>query len=134
MKSRARSLILAAGALALLVGVIAIPVGVLGRLDFFGWDPPPAGTVLAERLSPDGAFLATVAAADSIGHYVFTMRVARTGEVAATRGISAIVGYHAHIVRVEWISDGSRAIATIDHDFGENNVRVALQRPPGPTP
>jgi len=123
--ARERTLIIG-GAVAVLAVVIAAPI-VLNHPDFLGWDPPQEGTVLAERPSPDGAYTARVTAADNAGHYVFTLR--HDGDVVMTREISAPVGYHPQIVRVEWARDGSRAIATIDHDFGENDIRVALERP-----
>jgi hypothetical protein len=126
-KSRFRNLAILIGALALLAAVIALPRLVFGRLDFFKWDPPAAGSVLAQRRSPDSTLVATVTATPQAGHYMFALT--RDGQVVASREISAPVGYHEHIVRVEWVADGSRAIATIDADFGDNNVRVALQRP-----
>ena len=111
----------------MLAVVVAAPI-VVNHLNFFGWDPPRQGTVLADRPSPDGTYTARVTASDRAGHYIFTLR--HDGEVVVTHEISAPVGYHAQLVKVEWAVDGTSAIATIDHDFGENNVRDTLQRPP----
>jgi len=113
-------------AIAVLVIVVGAPI-LLGRLDFFDSEPPTAGTVLASRLSPDSVLAAAVIATDSAGHYVFVLR--KDNEIVAQREISAPVGYHAQIVRVEWTPDGNRAIASIDFDFGERNVRDTLARP-----
>jgi hypothetical protein len=123
--ARERTLIIGSVVVVLAV-VLGAPL-VLNHLDFFAWDPPRQGTIVAERPSPDGVYTARVTAADSAGHYVFTLR--HDGDVVVSREISAPVGYHSQIVRVDWAPDGSRAIATIDHDFGDNNIRVALVRP-----
>jgi hypothetical protein len=93
---------------------------------FFKWDPPRPGTVVAESESPNRNVAATVRAATPGGHYVFELRTRQTGQVIATRDIAAPVGYHPHIVTLEWDSEGKRAVAIIDHDFGDNNLRFAL--------
>ena len=95
-------------------------------LSFFKWDPPAPGTVVAESESPDRHVAATVRAATPAGHYVFELRRRQTGQVIATREIAAPVGYHAHIVTLAWDSGGKRAVAIIDYDFGDNNLRFAL--------
>jgi len=124
-KTRIRVLLVGAGVV--LVGALIGVRLVLGGPDSFNWAPPPAGTVVAQSWSPDNSLLATVIAGDSAGQYVFSLR--RNTEVIARRQIAAPVGYHPQIVHVDWVPDGSRAIATIDHDFGESNVRVELPLP-----
>jgi len=125
-KTRVRDAAFVMGALAILAAVLAAPRLVLGRLDFFKWDAPRVGTVLAERRSPDGAFVATVTAADSIGHYSFVLR--QGSQIVARQDVSAPVGYHGHIVSLEWAPDGSRVFTTIDHDLGDT-LRFVLERP-----
>jgi hypothetical protein len=93
---------------------------------FFQWDPPAPGTVVAESESPDRNMAATVRAATPGGHYLFELRARQTGQVVATREIVAPLGYHPHIVTLEWDSAGKRAVAIIDHDFGDDNLRFAL--------
>ena len=93
---------------------------------FFKWDPAAPGTVVAESESPDRNVAATVRAATPGGHYVFELRTRQTDQVIATREIAAPVGYHPHIVTLQWDSGGKRAVAIIDHDFGDNNLRFAL--------
>lgn len=109
-----------------MVGAGAAVVAFAGPFGFFKWDPFPPGTVVATSRSPDSTTLATVTAAPEPGHYVFAFM--RDSEVVAKRDVSAPIGYHTHLVRVDWVPDGSRAIMTIDYDFGDA-VRVALLVP-----
>ncbi len=93
---------------------------------FFKWDPPSLGTVVAESESQDHNLAASVRTATPIGHYVFELRTRQTGQVIATRDIAAPVGYHPHIITLQWDSGGKRAVAIIDHDFGNDNLRFVL--------
>jgi len=127
-KSRARVLAIVAGALAALTALVAVPYLLLRDVSF-SWDPTPPGVVVAERVSPDSQLVATVTADGSVGGYIFTLRTAGHGEVIASRRISVTLGPHEPIVGVVWAPSSSRAIVTIDHDFGDNIVRVALGKP-----
>jgi len=124
-----RKLALVGGAVLLLAGGIAAPKLILGDLELFSWKPALPGAVLSERMSPDSQLIASVVGGDSAGRYTFSLRSTRTGVVIARHQLVAPVGYHAHRVQLEWSRDGSRAIATIDHDFGEKNVQDSLLRP-----
>jgi hypothetical protein len=53
----ARTLAIVVGALAVL-GVMVVAFA--RHLDFFSWDAPRPGTILAEQRSPDGTVVATV--------------------------------------------------------------------------
>jgi hypothetical protein len=119
-----RFITIAVATLALL-GALAI-VWLDRSFSFFKWDPPAPGTVVAESESPDRNVAATVRATTPGGHYVFELRTRQTGQVIATRDIAAPVGYHPHIVTLEWDSKGKRAVAIIDHDFGDNNLRFTI--------
>lgn len=113
----------AAGVLVLLV---AVGLWWSSRLDSFGWDAPPPGSVVAERLAPDSGLVARVRAGTTKGHYVFELRRTQGDELVASRTISAPVGYHAQLITVRWGEGSARAIAIIDHDFGAGNLEFAL--------
>ena len=117
-----------------LVGTAGVAVLIAGLAFFWPrrdslaatWDPPAPGTVVAESSAPDSALIATVRAADSIGHYVFELRKPGSDTPVASREIAAPVGYHPQRVTVEWEASGQRAVAVIDHDFGDNPLRFSL--------
>jgi len=92
----------------------------------FGWNAPPPGTVLAQSLAPDSALIARVRAGTTKGQYVFELRRPHADGPVVSKVISAPVGYHKHIVSLRWGPGSSRAIATIDHDFGVGNLEFAL--------
>ena|SRR2546425_3691983 len=112
-----------AGAVALL---LAVSLWWFPRLDFFAWDAPPPGTLVAERLAPDSGLVATVRAGPTKGEYLFELRRTIGGELVARETISAPVGYHEHRISLRWLAGGARVIATIDHDFGEGNLEFSL--------
>ncbi len=95
----------------------------------FQWDPLPPGIVVAERPSPDSQVVASITTEGSEGRYLFILESAKTHDVLTSREVPLILGYHPPIVRIQWVPDGSRAIATIDHDFGDGVLRMALPRP-----
>ena len=117
----------------LVVGVAGVALVIAGlafvwlRANSFSdaWDPPAPGTIVAERAAPDSSLVATVRAADRIGHYVFELRKPNSSDVVARQEIATPVGYHPQRVSVEWDSN-HRATAVIDHDFGENPSRFAI--------
>ena len=119
---RAKVLGMAAGAVALL----ALGFWWFPRFDFFTWDAPPPGAIVAEKVAPDSGLLATVRAGATKGQYLFELRRTRGGELVASETIAAPVGYHRHLVTLRWVTGGARAIATIDHDFGEGNLDFSL--------
>jgi len=96
--------------------VIAL-VGCSGPL----WEPPIPGSVMAEHSSPDNSLLARVIVAETKGTYILEVCDIRKGNVLAERSIAAPVGYHAHIVSLTWSEDSRIVMATIDHDFGDDN-------------
>ena len=120
---RVKVVLVSALGLALL---LAMCVWLLTPRDIFTWDAPPRGTVVAESVSPDRALVARVIAGAGKGQYVFELRRAQGGELMASEAIAAPVGYHQHIVKVRWVNGSARAVATVDHDFGENNLDFQL--------
>ena len=113
------------GAVVLIGAALAAFTGPFG---LFKADPFSVGTVVSEKPSPDGKTLATVTAAIEPGHYILAFK--RDNQTIASREVSAPIGYHTHVVSVAWVPDGSRAIVTIDYDFGDA-VRAALVMPRG---
>lgn len=85
------------------------------------WEPPDAGTIMAELKSPDTSLTARVIATGIHGTYIFEIRKIQRGNILTEKTISAPVGYHAHIVSITWSEDGRIVSAKIDHDFGEDN-------------
>jgi|SRR5882762_10365207 len=120
-----RPLLIGAAGLALLLAGLAV-LWLRGDSRWFDWDPPAPGTIVAQSATPDSAFVATVRAADSIGHYTFEIRKRGSDAAVARREIVAPVGYHPQRVTVEWEANGHRAVAVIDHDFGDNPLRFSL--------
>ena len=120
-----RPFLIGAAAVALLLAGLAF-FWLRGDSPWFAWDPPAPGTIVVESAAPDSAFIATVRAADSIGHYVFELRKRGSDAAVARQEIAAPVGYHPQRVTVEWEVSGHRAVAVIDHDFGDNPLRFSL--------
>ena len=96
------------------------------RFNFFVWDAPPPGTLVAEKVAPDSGLVARVRAGPAKGEYLFELRRTDGGEVVASETITAPVGYHEHRITLRWVTGRARAIATIDHDFGEGNSEFSL--------
>ena len=92
------------------------------------WEPLPAGTVVLEKPSPNLEFSAAVVAKEEPGSYRLEIQNQRSQERLASRIIAAPVGYHAHLITLEWGHDSRRVIATIDYDFGDNNLAFELVR------
>ena len=120
---RAKILGASAAALALLV---AVGLWWFLRFDFFAWDARPPGTLVAEKVAPDSALVARVRAGRTKGEYLFELRRTDGGELVSSETITAPVGYHEHLITLRWVTGGARAIATIDHDFGEGNLEFSL--------
>ncbi len=91
------------------------------------WKPPIPGSVMAERSSPDNSLLAHVIAAKAQGTYTLQVRDVRRGDILAKQTIETPVGYHAHIVSLTWSEDSRIVTATIDHDFGDDNIVFDLR-------
>jgi protease II len=82
---------------------------------------------MAERSSPDNSLLAHVIAAKAQGTYTLQVRDVRRGDILAKQTIATPVGYHAHIVSLTWSEDSRIVTATIDHDFGDDNIVFDLR-------
>lgn len=87
---------------------------------------PDEGTIVATALSPDHAAQAMLIAAVQRGHYRFEIQDAESGATLAHTAISAPLGYHEHIVSISWAPDSRHSQATIDYDFGDNNLQFRL--------
>jgi hypothetical protein len=124
---RAKVVGVAAGALALL---LAVGLWWSSRLDFFAWDAPRPGSIVAETMAPDSGLVATVKAGLTKGEYLFELRRTDGGELVASERISAPVGYHPHRITLRWLAGGARVVATIDHDFGDGNLEFPLAPKP----
>src|SRR3989442_15994233 len=99
-----------AGAVALL---LAVSLWWFPRLDFFAWDAPPPGTLVAERLAPDSGLVATVRAGPTKGEYLFELRRTIGGGLVARETISVRVGYHLYRTSLPWRACGSRVCDTL---------------------
>jgi hypothetical protein len=86
---------------------------------------PDPGTVVATAVAPDGAAKAMLTSGKDRGHYQFEIRNPESGDTLARTTISAPLGYHEHVVSLHWAGN-RRAVATIDRDFGEDNLRFSL--------
>ncbi len=106
--------------------VIAIVFMLLGCFDFsFEPDWPEPGTIMATAASPDQAAVAKLITKKERGHYQFEIRDSGSGDMLAQSVISAPVGYHEHLVSIDWV-ERKRAEATIDRDFGDYNLKFTL--------
>jgi hypothetical protein len=114
------------GASAAVIALLAVSLWWFPRSSFFAWDAPPPGTLVAERVAPDSGLVARVRAGATKGQYVLELETTTGGELVASDTITAPVGYHEHRITLRWVTDSARAIATIDHDFGEGNLEFSL--------
>ncbi len=90
------------------------------------WEPLPAGTLVVESPSPERGLSAVVIAQQTPGGYTLEIRDARNQETLSGKDIAAPVGYHPHLITLKWSPDGAQVVATIDHDFGDNNLLFEL--------
>jgi len=120
---RAKILGASAAGLALL---LAVGYWWFPRFNFFAWDAPPPGTLVAEKVAPDSGLVARVRAGPTKGEYLFELRKTHGGELVASETMTAPVGYHQHLITLRWVTGSARAIATIDHDFGDGNLEFSL--------
>jgi hypothetical protein len=86
---------------------------------------PDPGTVMAKAVAPNETAVAMLISKNERGHYQFEIRDSRSGHTLARKAISAPIGYHEHVVSIQWV-DNRRAEATIDRDFGDNNLQFIL--------
>lgn len=107
--------------------LILLVLLVTGCWDFFSWDKPKTGTAVAELLSPDKTLSAKVIATNVEETYRFVIIENKNRTKLAEKSISIPNEYHEPIISLKWSSDGHSVLATIDHDFGENNIVFELQ-------
>ena len=86
---------------------------------------PDAGTIVVRAVAPDEATVAMLISKKERGTYQFEIRDFKSGDALAQREISAPIGYHEHIASIDWV-DSRHAEATIDRDFGDNNIQFTL--------
>ena len=86
---------------------------------------PDAGTIVASAVAPDEAAVAMLITKKNRGTYQFEIRDSESGDQLSQREISAPIGYHEHVVSIGWI-DSRHVEATIDRDFGDNNIQFTL--------
>ena len=86
---------------------------------------PSPGTLVATAVSPDEAAVAMLISRKERGHYQFEIRDTGAGVTLARKAISAPIGYHEHVVAILWVNS-RHAEATIDRDFGDNNLQFNL--------
>ena len=86
---------------------------------------PNPGTIVASAVAPNEAAVAVMISEYERGHYRFEIQDSGSGDILAQTAISAPIGYHEHVVSVRWV-DSRRAEATIDRDFGDNNIQTTL--------
>ena len=86
---------------------------------------PPSGTIVIKALAPDQASEAVLIASKERGRYLFEIRDSKAADILAQIEISAPLSYHEHIVYLHWPAT-RRAEATIDYDFGDNNLKFTL--------
>src|SRR6059036_2170974 len=96
---RAKILGASAAGLALL---LAVGYWWFPRFNFFAWEAPPPGTLVAEKVAPDSGLVARVRAGTRKGQYVFELRRTHGNELVASETISAPIGYHAHRITLRW--------------------------------
>ena len=80
---------------------------------------------MTKALAPDQAAEAVLTASKERGRYMFEIRESESGDTLAQTEISAPLSYHEHIIYLDW-PDTRRAEATIDYDFGDNNLKFNL--------
>ena len=98
-------------------------VGCLNGIFEPAWPDP--GTIVTTAVAPDEAAEAVLISSKEPGHYHFEIRDPASGGTLARREISAPLGYHDHVVSIQWL-DTRRAEAIIDHDFGDNDLKFTL--------
>ena len=86
---------------------------------------PDAGTIVARAVSPDEAAVAMLVSKQERGAYQFEICDSKSDDVLAQREISLTIGYHVHVVSIDWV-DSRHVEATIDRDFGDNNIQFTL--------
>jgi hypothetical protein len=86
---------------------------------------PNSGTIVAKAVAPAEDVVAMLISKKERGHYWFEIRESGSGVSLARTAISAPIGYHQHVVSIQWV-DSRRAEATIDRDFGDHNIKIAL--------
>jgi hypothetical protein len=86
---------------------------------------PDPGTIVTAAVAPDQAAEAMLISSEQRGRYQFEVRDSESGDTLARTEISAPLGYHEHVVSIHWL-DTRRAEATIDHDFGDSNLKFTL--------
>ena len=80
---------------------------------------------MIDALAPDQAAEAVLIASKERGRYLFEIREPDSGDTLAQIEISTPLGYHEHIIHLHW-PETRRAEATIDYDFGDNNLKFTL--------
>jgi len=80
---------------------------------------------MAKTVAPDKDIVAMLISKKERGHYWFEIRESGSGVTLARTTISAPIGYHEHVVSINWVGS-RRAEATIDRDFGDNNIKFIL--------
>ena len=86
---------------------------------------PHSGAIVTKALAPDQAAEAVLTASKERGRYLFEIRESESGDTLAQIEISAPLGYHEHVISLHW-PETRRAEATIDHDFGDSNLKFTL--------
>lgn len=86
---------------------------------------PHSGTIVTKALAPDQAAEAVLTAGKEPGRYLFEIRESESGESLARIEISAPLGYHEHVISLHWL-ETRQAEVTIDHDFGDTNLKFTL--------
>lgn len=86
---------------------------------------PNPRTTMATAVAPDETAVAMLISKKARGHYQFEIRDIRSGDTLAITAISVPIGYHEHVVSIHWV-DRRHAEATIDRDFGDNNIHFTL--------
>jgi hypothetical protein len=86
---------------------------------------PNPGTIVATAVAPDETAVAMLISKIERGHYQFEIRDSGSGDTLARKAIYAPIGYHEHVISIIW-ADSRHAEATIDRDFGDNNLQFTL--------
>ena len=80
---------------------------------------------MTKALAPDQAAEAVLTASKERGRYLFEIRESKSGGTLAQTEISAPLSHHEHIIYLHW-AETRRVEATIDYDFGDNNLKFTL--------